>query len=226
MTTCTRPMRNFTSRTSIGELSRSACSLRSWAGRSSGVPPDLFIKKRCSVPCDPEPPSFGERGTWARRANASRSLRGAKSHVWRASLWANCTRPTPLLPSARSAPTLRSVGMSCAETLAGEAIGGYRLKTPASQIASYSSQETELAALVSRKSFRLLLWPLRGDQVSSGRDGTSRLPAICCLLSDKWPAGALILLFHRCSRAIARHGRVRDRSLRGECRYHPMLESP
>ncbi len=38
--------------------------------------------------------------------------------------------------------------MSCAETLAGEAIGGYRLKTPASQIASYSSQETELAALV------------------------------------------------------------------------------
>ena len=31
--------------------------------------------------------------------------------------------------------------MSCAETLAGEAIGGYRLKTPASQIASDSSQE-------------------------------------------------------------------------------------
>ncbi len=126
---------------SIGGLSRSVCFLRSWAGRSSGVPPDLFIKKRCSLPCHPEPPSFGERGTWARRANASRSLRGAKSHVWRASLWANCTRPAPLLPSARSAPTLRSVGMSCAETLAGEAIGGYRLKTPARQIASDSSQE-------------------------------------------------------------------------------------
>src|SRR5947207_15449656 len=89
------------------------------------------------------------------------------------------TAPGPrLYCRARSAPTLRSVGMSCAETLAGEAIGGYRLKTPASQIASYSSQETELAALVSRKSFCILLWPLRGDQVSSGRDGTSRLPAI------------------------------------------------
>src|SRR3989442_15580045 len=202
MTICTRPMRNFISRTSIAGLSRSVCFLRSWAGRSSGVPPDLFIKKRCSLPCHPEPPSFGERGTWARRANASRSLRGAKSHVWRASLWANCTRPAPLLPSARSAPTLRSVGMSCAETLAGEAIGGYRLKTPASQIASYSSQETELAELVSRKSFCILLWPLRGDQVSSGRNGTSRLPAICCLLSIKWPVGALILLFHHCRRAL------------------------
>jgi hypothetical protein len=178
------------------------------------------------LPCHPEPPSFGERGTWARRANASRSLRGAKSHVWRASLWANCTRPAPLLPSARSAPTLRSVGMSCAETLAGEAIGGYRLKTPASQIASYSSQETELAALVSRKSFCILLWPLRGDQVSSGRNGKSRLPAICCLLSIKWPVGALILLFHHCRRAFARPGRVRDPSLRGHCRFHPMLESP
>ena len=117
-------------------------------------------------------------------------------------------------------------GMSCAETLAGEAIGGYRLKTPASQIASYSSQETELAALVSRKSFCILLWPLRGDQVSSGRDGTSRLPAICCLLSIKWPVGALILLFHHCRRAFARPGRVRDPSLRGHCRFHPMLESP
>ncbi len=126
----------------------------------------------------------------------------------------------------RSPPALRSVGMSCAETLAGEAIGGYRLKTPASQIASYSSQETELAALVSRKSFCILLWPLRGDQVSSGRDGTSRLPAICCLLSNKWPVGALILLFHHCRRAFARPGRVRDPSLRGHCRFHPMLESP
>jgi len=125
----------------------------------------------------------------------------------------------------RSPPALRSVGMSCAETLAGEAIGGYRLKTPASQIASYSSQETELAALVSRKSFCILLWPLRGDQVSSGRDGTSRLPAICCLLSNKWPVGALILLFHHCRRAFARPGRVRDPSLRGHCRFHPMLES-
>jgi len=102
----------------------------------------------------------------------------------------------------------------------------HRLKTPASQIASYSSQETELAALVSRKSFCILLWPLRGDKVSSGRDGTSRLPAICCLLSNKWPVGALILLFHHCRRAFARPGRVRDPSLRGHCRFHPMLESP
>src|SRR5207247_2623191 len=73
------------------------------------------------------------------------------------------------------------------------AVTGLRLR-PA-KIASYSSQETELAALVSRKSFCILLWPLRGDQVSSGRNGKSRLPAICCLLSIKWPVGALILLF-------------------------------
>src|SRR5437660_5010957 len=62
MIICTRPMRSFIFRTSIGGLSRSVCFLRSWAGRSSGVPPDLFIKKRCSLPCHPEPPSFGEQG--------------------------------------------------------------------------------------------------------------------------------------------------------------------
>src|SRR5215470_3427657 len=33
MTICTRPMRSFISRTSIGGLNRSVCSLRSWAGR-------------------------------------------------------------------------------------------------------------------------------------------------------------------------------------------------
>ena len=36
--------------------------------------------------CHPEPPAFGGRGTWARRADASRPLRGNKTHAWRASL--------------------------------------------------------------------------------------------------------------------------------------------
>src|SRR6266566_9479178 len=177
MTICTRPMRNFISRTSIAGLSRSVCFLRSWAGRSSGVPPDLFIKKEVQFALSSRAALFWRArdlgapceclAFFARReiARLARIPMG-KLHQARASI-----------AERRSAPTLRSVGMSCAETLAGEAIGGYRLKTPASQIASYSSQETELAALVSRKSFCILLWPLRGDQVSSGRDGKSRLPA-------------------------------------------------
>src|SRR5438876_384981 len=192
MIICTRPMRSFIFRTSIGGLSRSVCFLRSWAGRSSGVPPDLFIKKRCSLPCHPEPPSFGEQGP-GRAVRMPRVLCEVRNRTFGAHPYGR-TAPGPRLYCL--APGQRrhcgACGMSCAETLAGEAIGGYRLKTPASQIASYSSQETELAALVSRKSFCILLWPLRGDQVSSGRDGTSRLPAICCLLSNKWPVGALI----------------------------------
>ncbi|HXZ42814.1 MAG TPA: IPT/TIG domain-containing protein, partial [Terriglobales bacterium] len=36
--------------------------------------------------CHPEPPAFGGRGTWVRRADASRLLRGNKTHAWRASL--------------------------------------------------------------------------------------------------------------------------------------------
>src|SRR5438445_4659568 len=195
MIICTRPMRSFIFRTSIGGLSRSVCFLRSWAGRSRGVPPDLFIKKRCSLPCHPEPRSFGEQGP-GRAVRMPRVLCEVRNRTFGAHPYGR-TAPGPRLYCL--APGQRrhcgACGMSCAETLAGEAIGGYRLKTPASQIASYSSQETELAALVSMKSFCILLWPLRGDQVSSGRNGKSRLPAICCLLSIKWPVGALILLF-------------------------------
>jgi len=48
--------------------------------------------------CHPEQASFAKRGIWARRANASRFLRGTQSHAWRATLYSKLTHyPTDAL---------------------------------------------------------------------------------------------------------------------------------